>query len=295
MTGMLLATTVTVTLWHPLTSKENRLIPAHFFNKFVLIDLGIQMFLVSGVMLAAVYYIPLFAFTRGDETMEAGIRLLPFVALLVFTSILNGVLMPKSGHYAPWYVVGSGLAVVGCALMSPMFPRQSRHAKRRGTVTVRDSTEVFNVYGYTVLVGAGAGCYLASGFAVMQALVPAEDIVSAVGFQSIAQVLGMVAFLSVSGSLFYNSASELITPVLPAGTQPDFVRDLITGTSSAAFQSLGSDLAHRVTEKIAESMRNVWIFNLAAASLSFALSLSWAAEAHKLGVLRSHEGRLRYD
>lgn len=85
--------------------------------------------------------------------------------------------------------------------------------------------------------------------------------------------MGTVAFLSVSGSLFYNSASELITPVLPAGTPPDFVRDLITGTSSAAFQSLGPDLAHRVTEKIAESMRNVWIFNLAAAALSFALSL----------------------
>lgn len=65
MTGVLLAATVGVTLWHPLTTKENRLIPAHFFNKFVLIDLGIQMFLVSGVMLAAVYYIPLFfAFTR---------------------------------------------------------------------------------------------------------------------------------------------------------------------------------------------------------------------------------------
>lgn len=52
-------------------------------------------------------------------------------------------------------------------------------------VTINESTLVANVYGYTILVGAGAGCYLAAGFAVMQALVPVEDVSNAVGFQAI--------------------------------------------------------------------------------------------------------------
>lgn len=49
--------------------------------------------------------------------MEAGVRLLPFVCLLVFTSISNGVLMPRFGYYMPWYVGGSMMMTIGAALM----------------------------------------------------------------------------------------------------------------------------------------------------------------------------------
>ena len=56
-------------------------------------------------------------------------------------------------------------------------------------VTVKDDTDVANIYGYTILVGAGAGCYLASGFAVMQSLVSVSDIASAIGFQAIGKYL----------------------------------------------------------------------------------------------------------
>lgn len=49
--------------------------------------------------------------------MQAGIRLLPFISLMVFTAILNGALMPKTGYYMPWYVAGSFLVTLGSGLM----------------------------------------------------------------------------------------------------------------------------------------------------------------------------------
>lgn len=65
MAGVLLVAMVAVTVKPPFVTKENRLVPAHFFRNRVLLNLGVQMFLISGVMLAAVYYIPLFfAFAR---------------------------------------------------------------------------------------------------------------------------------------------------------------------------------------------------------------------------------------
>lgn len=65
MSGVLLIAMILVTIWHPFVTKENRLVPAHFFKNPILLNLGVQMFLISGVMLAAVYYIPLFfAFAR---------------------------------------------------------------------------------------------------------------------------------------------------------------------------------------------------------------------------------------
>lgn len=82
-----------------------------------------------------------------------------------------------------------------------------------------------------------------------------------------------MTFLSVSGNIFFNSASGLIAPILPPGTSPDFVHDLIAGTSSSAFETLSADMAGPVRERIAEALRNVWIFNLAGGALSLVLSL----------------------
>lgn len=65
MTGVLLIATIVLTLKHPFVTKESRLIPAHFFRSFHLVNLGLQMFFVSGIMLSGVYYVPLFfAFTK---------------------------------------------------------------------------------------------------------------------------------------------------------------------------------------------------------------------------------------
>ncbi|KAK8037942.1 major facilitator superfamily transporter [Apiospora phragmitis] len=257
MSGVLLKVMVFITLKPPFVTKENRLVPAHFFRNPVLLNLGVQMFLVSGVMLAAVYYIPVFfAFSRGDGVMDAGIRLLPYVCLMVFGSILSGALLPKTGYYMPWYVIGAMLTTIGSALMT----------------TVHTNTSIANVYGYTILVGFGSGLYVVAGFAVTQSLTPIEDLASSVGFQAIAQVLGSVVFLSVSGNIFFNTGVEAIRKVLPADTPSPFVADLIAGSSSAAFQSLSQEDGARVTDAITHSMRNVWIFYLAATALSFVLS-----------------------
>ena len=49
--GVCLAATVFLSYWHPLVAGEDRLIPVHFFRRPVLLNLAVQMFLVSGVML----------------------------------------------------------------------------------------------------------------------------------------------------------------------------------------------------------------------------------------------------
>ena len=49
-----------------------------------------------------IYFIPLFfQFVYNYSALEAGIRLLPFVVVLVFAAMLNGGLMAKFGYYVP--------------------------------------------------------------------------------------------------------------------------------------------------------------------------------------------------
>lgn len=54
---------------------------------------------------------------QGDSALQAAVRLLPFIMMMILFAILNGALMPKLGYYMVWYTVGSALALVGVALM----------------------------------------------------------------------------------------------------------------------------------------------------------------------------------
>ena len=154
MTGVLLTVTILLTIFHPGVTKENRLYPAHFLRRPILVILQLQVFLVSGIMLVGhhtynllsnmltdledndlLYTIVLpvpagmwvsFANVdydqhaqrlKGDGPLEAGIRLLPFIIFMVLFSMLNGALMPKLGYVTPWYSFGSAMILVGSALM----------------------------------------------------------------------------------------------------------------------------------------------------------------------------------
>ncbi|KAH0439680.1 putative MFS transporter [Colletotrichum camelliae] len=259
-TGILLIAFIVVLKLHPLVAKENRLYPIHFFKQPLLVNMQLQVFLSSGVILAMTYYIPLyFQFIKGDGALQAGVRLLPLIMFMVVASMVNGFLMPRYGLIPIWYIGGGSLAFIGAALM----------------YTVDDSTANANIYGYSILVGAGAGFYIVAGFAIMQSLVPAYDIANAVGAMTISQDLGMVLFLAISGSLFHNIAVDKVGNALPDVSHEE-IGNLIAGTSSSAFQALLGEEKNVVIPHIASAMKSVWAFFLAASALSFVCSFPLA-------------------
>ncbi|WYZ36517.1 hypothetical protein EsH8_II_000023 [Colletotrichum jinshuiense] len=257
-TGVLLISFVVVLNLHPLVSKENRLYPIHFFKQPTLINMQLQVFISSGVILAMTYYIPLyFQFVKGDGALEAGFRLLPLIMFMVTTSIVNGLLMPRYGWIPVWYIGGSFLALIGTAMM----------------YTVSSTTPNANIYGYNILVGTGMGCYIVAGFAIVQSLVPAHDIANAVGAMTISQDLGMVLFLAISGSIFHNVAVDKVGKALPH-VSPNEIGNFIAGTSSSAFQALSDVEKTLVIREIASAMKSIWAFFLASAALSVVCSVS---------------------
>ncbi|VUC26381.1 unnamed protein product [Clonostachys rosea] len=256
-TGVLLVVAAAVAKFHPGVSKENRLYPVHFLSRPILVLMQAQVFLASGIVLAMTYYVPLyFQFVRGDGPLDAGVRLLPLVIFLVVFSMVNGVFMPRFPYYGPWYIVGSALVLVGSTLMC----------------TVEENTPNGPIYGFMILVGAGAGCYIVAGFAIVQSLVPAGDTANAVGAMTISQDLGMVFFLAIAGSLFQNIALAKIMSVLPDTPASEIVQ-LMAGAKSPAYLRLSPEEQSLVVPEVTASMKNIWVFFTAAAATSFLLSL----------------------
>jgi MFS family permease len=256
-TGILLVAFIVCLKLHPLVTKENRLYPLHFFKQPTLINMQLQVFLSSGIILAMTYYVPLyFQFIKGDGALEAGVRLLPLIMFMVFASMVNGFLMPRYGLIPIWYIGGSSFALIGSALM----------------YTVDNSTSNGKIYGYNILIGAGTGSYIVAGFAIVQSLVPVHEIANAVGAMTISQDLGMVLFLAISGSLFHNIAVDKVGKALPDVSEME-IGNLIAGSSSKAFQALSETEKALVIPEIASAMTTIWAFFLAAAALSVVCSL----------------------
>lgn len=81
----------------------------------------------------------------------------------------------------------------------------------------------------------------------------------------------MVIFLSVASSIYQNLSLQKIGQVLP-GLSASEITNLIAGTSSRSYQVLTDEVKELVIPQIMDAMRNVWLFFLVAATLSFLVS-----------------------
>ncbi|KAK9772341.1 putative Major facilitator superfamily (MFS) profile domain-containing protein [Seiridium cardinale] len=256
-TAVLLIVFVLVTIYHPFVSEKNRLYPAHFVKRYELMILQYMMFACAGTMYTAIYYTPLiFQFTRGDGPLQAGVRLLPLMCMLVFFSILNGALMPRLRYYAPWYIFGNSVILAGSTLMFTL------------DTTTSDSA----IYGYTALIGMGVGSFLTASVAIAQAMVDASDSSNAVGALVGAQNVGAITFLGVSGSIYGNVGVKLLGQVLPDMPAADLLQ-LTTGTHSPLYESLSAELQSEISTQVTFAIRDSFGIVVAASALGFIASL----------------------
>lgn len=100
------------------TNDRDRLFPMHFMTNGHAVLLAVLAATCDVFTFVPIYYIPLyFQFTRGDDALMSGVRLLPYIALLSATMLANGAFMSKVGHYKVWYVGGSALALIATVLL----------------------------------------------------------------------------------------------------------------------------------------------------------------------------------
>ena len=242
--------------FYPFVEKENRLYPSHMLRSAKLGILQVATFSAASAVYIPIYYLPLyFQFARGESPVEAAIKLLPFVFMISTFAILNGIFMSRWGYYMPWFLVGSVLAVVGGALM----------------YTVTADTSVSAIYGYSVLLGIGGGCFMITAFGCVSDIVEPKDIFNAIGVISLLQCIGITFFPSISGSIFQNMGAQYISPLLPTDFSGD-PRVILAGASSAEWQSFSEDVQAGLVNAIVDAMSNVYILTILASGITALLS-----------------------
>lgn len=212
-----------------------------------------------------IYYLPLFfQFVHADTAIRAAVRLLPFILVVVFFTIVNGGAMPKFGYYMPWFVFSSVLILIGGALMTTIHP----------------GTSVAKIYGYTILIAAGAGSTTQAAYSIAPAKVhDAGDIPAAVAFINVAQIGAIVIALTISGTIFQNLSFNGLTEALRSlNLSPSDIRSAISGSQSTVMQNLDPVSKAAALNVITAAINRVYLLVVAAGALGLVCSLALKRE-----------------
>lgn len=239
------------------TTKERRIFPVQFLKSKEMVILFIQTACGGTSIFVPIYFIPLlYQLVKGDSALRAGLRLLPYIMLLITFVMINGWGMGRFGYYMPWFTFGSIMVITGSALLYTIDPSTSDSA----------------IYGYTVLVGIGAGSFSQAPFSIAQALVPPEVLDLAISFISSAQIGGATIGLSIANAVFLNTAQNDIAKALP-DVDLKVIQGLIAGVGGSFFEQLPAPIQLKIVSDIVSSFNKALVIAVVAGSLALVLSL----------------------
>jgi EmrB/QacA subfamily drug resistance transporter len=173
---------VSVLAFVALAAAERRaaepILPPALFRNRVFVVCSAVGFVVGFALFGALTYLPLFQqVVRGLSPTASGLQLLPVMGGLLFSSIVSGQIITRTGHYKVFPIAGTAIAAVGMYLLSSL-----------------DETTPTGVAALHMLVlGLGLGM-------VMQVLVLATQ--NAVSYDQLGVATsGATLFRSIGGSL----------------------------------------------------------------------------------------------
>jgi len=261
--GVCLVTFIIQQYFNILTSPENRIYPVHFLKSRTLILLYIATAGAAAANAVTLYYIPLFfQFTRGDDALQAAVRLLPFIIIFIFFVMLAGGSLPVVGRYNLYYIFGGVLVVTGGALM----------------FTINANTSTSRVYGYEVLIAAGSGAIFQNAYAIAAAKVAPGDKPKAIGFINVSQIGSISIALAIAGSLFQNLGFRALENAFAGQHFPEaYIRSALAGSISPVFQSADPNVVHTAIRTVAATIQRVFGVPLSAGAviLVSALLMKW--------------------
>ncbi|KAI8228110.1 Efflux pump patC [Colletotrichum sp. SAR 10_86] len=246
------------------TTKERRLFPVELIVSRKYYRTIILMFCITAsggcAIFVPVYFIPVFfQFTRGDSAIDAAVRLLPFIILAVFVTLLQGGVLshPSGGLYFPWFTVGGAIVVAASSLMYVIEP----------------STSTAWVYGASAMLGAGVGTFTQAGFSIAQASVPEEMAAVASSMMALAQTSGINIALAVGNAVFLNRAEKRLTEILPDTVPEEQIQLAIAGVGGDFVQTLPPDMQAEILDAIVEALNLPYILVIVAGAVVLVSSL----------------------
>ncbi|WP_328409990.1 MDR family MFS transporter [Nocardia sp. NBC_00403] len=229
------------------------MLPMGLFRSRVFTVCSILSFIVGFAMLGSITYLPAYLqYVNGVSATASGVRTLPLVAGLLFTSILSGQIVGKTGRYRYFPIVGTAVMAVGLYLMS----------------TMGRTTSIWLESLYMLILGLGIGLAMQVLTIVVQNTVPYTQLGTATSGVTFFRTLGSAFGTAIFGTLYTN---QIATDLTAALTEVKVVPPAVAANPQQ-LRALPADVAAPIIDAYARSIDHVFLWVVPVALVGFVVA-----------------------
>jgi EmrB/QacA subfamily drug resistance transporter len=202
-------------------------------------------FLASFGFFGAVIFLPrFFQFVRGSSATQSGYQILPLLVGVIFSSILAGQIVARTGRYKVLIVVSLGIAALGLAMWTQL------HA----------GTDIWVLWLWMFVTGLGLGPTLAVFTIIVQASVPATKLGVATSNLTFFRQIGGSIGLAIVGTVFGDTLRDQAPVQLVNAGVPQQLVDQFAGHStfsSGSLTAVGGDLGASILAAVPAQVQDL--------------------------------------
>jgi EmrB/QacA subfamily drug resistance transporter len=196
------------------------IVPLHLFRNRTYSSSMLSTFFASFAFFGAIIFLPRwFQFVHGFSPTNSGLAALPLMAGLIFSSVVSGYLVSRTGKYK-WLVVGAIVLMAFSTLLMTQL-----------TAT----TDLAVVWFWMFLMGLGVGPTFSVFTIIIQNAVSYRELGVATSNLTFFRQIGGSVALAIVGTIFGSTFIEQIGPsVVTAGVPPEAAALFGQATNSGA-------------------------------------------------------------
>jgi EmrB/QacA subfamily drug resistance transporter len=230
--------------------------PRLFANRVFSVTSAIGL-VVGFALFGSVTYLPLFLqVVNGATPTGSGLQILPLMGGLLITSIASGQLITRTGRYKPFPIAGTGVMVVGLALLSTMDASTTR---------LQASLFMF-------ILGLGLGMVMQVLVLAVQNAVDYKDLGVATSGATLFRSIGGSVGTAVLGSIFSNRLSSELSAKLPAAAKHSLGSGGSITLNTSALAKLPAAIHTIYITAFTNALNTVFVVAAVVAGAAFALS-----------------------
>ena len=238
---------------------QEPLLPLRLFRERVFTVGSSLGFIMGMAMFGAIAFMPVYLqVVKGASATESGLRMLPMVIGMVFTSVASGQFTTKTGRYRIFPIIGALVVALGLYLTSLL-----------------GATSGWTEISLAMLVlGVGLGMIIQIVVLAVQNAVDQKDMGTATANVNFFRSMGSAFGVAIFGSILNNRLDYHLPRLVPPDALQGIDPDLLT-SSPEQLRSLPPDVVAGAVAAFAESLQFVflWAVPVALAGFVFALFL----------------------
>ncbi|CAG7560431.1 unnamed protein product [Fusarium equiseti] len=233
---------------------ERSMIPVRILKNRTVWVMSAFAFIFAGSFFLAIYYIPIyFQSIHNASPTSSGVRNLPLILAVTFSTIISGALVTATGWYQPLLIGGAAIATVGAGLL----------------YLLDIDTSTGKWIGYQIIAGVGWGLAFQIPMIAVQGTVDPKDLASATGILLFFQGLGGAYIVSGGQAAFVN---QMLIDISENAPQIDKGQLILTG-ATALRETFDDETYPIVLDGYMHGLNTVFAMAIAFVGFSFLITL----------------------